>query len=415
MSQGKLRFLGWFQFFGWKSGKPQGVNSNGRNAHRSGSHTWHSRLALEPLEQRTLLSIVNWVSPTGGDWDTPSNWRDDQAVVGLPGPGDDAVIDLPGITVTHQRAVADVIHSLNSSAPIIFSAGTLAIAAASTITSNLTLSGGTITGPGDLTVTGMLVWSGGTMSGTGTTTVYGPLVKGAANGSNQSESPDARTLNIAGPVSNPGAETFATADAAPMPKNPADIALNAPTAPGSFVAYHDATGNGVDPEISKDYYRPDSPDKTLWWVKSSSPTQTITWTFNDDAPNGARIGSLASITEEDNFGDGWIYNYQWTYTSGTLTFVTESYSEGTNDSASFTWNYNPDGSLASASQNDTYPDGSSYSDSLAWAYNANGTPATITETYHYSDGSSGANEWNYNSDGTPAKIAETVHHSVRLQ
>ena len=120
---------------------------------------------------------------------------------------------------------------------------------------------------------------------------------------------------------------------------------------------------------------------------------------------------MASITEEDNFGDGWIYNYQWTYTSGTLTLVTESYSEGTNDSASFTWNYNPDGSLASASQNDTYPDGSSYSDSLAWAYNANGTPATITETYHYSDGSSGANEWNYNSDGTPAKIAETVHYS----
>ena len=155
--------------------------------------------------------------------------------------------------------MADAVNSLNSSDPIIFSAGTLALGATSTIGSDLTLCGGTITGPGDLTVTGLLAWSGGTMSGTGSTIVDGPLVMGAADGSNQSEYLDGRTLNIAGPASYLGAGTFATSDGALVLKNPADIAFNAPVAPGSYVAYHDAVINGVDPGMSTQHY----PDKTL--------------------------------------------------------------------------------------------------------------------------------------------------------
>ena len=80
MSLDGFRFLGWLRFFGRKSGKAQGVKAKGRQARRSGLHAGHCRLVLEPLEDRTLLSIVNWVSASGGDWDTPGNWRDDQGV-----------------------------------------------------------------------------------------------------------------------------------------------------------------------------------------------------------------------------------------------------------------------------------------------------------------------------------------------
>ncbi len=263
---------GGFGLFGWKSRKPRGANCIGRHAKRSGSYARYRRLALEPLEDRTLLSVVNWVSPTGGDWDTASNWLDVQGVARLPGPGDDVVINLPGITVTHDRATADAIHSLTSSDPIIFSAGALALAAASTIGNDLTLSGGSITGPGDLTVAGLLAWSGGAMSGTGAITVQGPLVMGAANAGNQSETLDQRTLIIAGPASYLGAGTFATSDGAAVLKNPADIAFNAPTAPGSYVAYRDAIVNGLDPGIAANHY----PDNNLQSVVSTSPTQTIT-------------------------------------------------------------------------------------------------------------------------------------------
>jgi hypothetical protein len=42
------------------------------------------------LEERTVLSTITWVSSSGGDWDTPSNWSSSPA---LPGPSDDVVIN----------------------------------------------------------------------------------------------------------------------------------------------------------------------------------------------------------------------------------------------------------------------------------------------------------------------------------
>lgn len=113
-------------------------------------------LVLEMLEVRLAPASVSWINPAGGDWDTASNW----STGNLPGAGADAVINLSGITITHNEAVADSVNSLASSAPISFSGGTLTLAAASTMSGALTLSGGTITGAGDLTVTGLLVWSG---------------------------------------------------------------------------------------------------------------------------------------------------------------------------------------------------------------------------------------------------------------
>src|SRR5260370_17945594 len=84
---------------------------------------------LEQLEDRTLLSTVNWINPAGGDWDTTSNWVDDQGVNRLPGPSDNAVIHQPGsITITHSQG-NDSITSLQSNKSILLSAGTPTIAA----------------------------------------------------------------------------------------------------------------------------------------------------------------------------------------------------------------------------------------------------------------------------------------------
>ena len=105
-----------------------------------------------------------------------------------------------------------------------------------------------------------------------------------------------------------------------MLKNPADIAFNAPTAPGSYVAYRDAIVNGLDRGIAANHY----PDNNLQSVVSTSPTQTITWNFNDNAPSEATIGSLATIAEQNNYQDGSTSKYLWTYAGGTLASVSEN-------------------------------------------------------------------------------------------
>jgi hypothetical protein len=125
-----------------------------------------SGFVLEGLESRALLSTITWLNPRGGDWDTPTNWKGGV----LPGPGDAAVINIPGITVTHNSSASDAVESLTSSAAVTMSAGTLSLASKSTITNTLSLAGGTFTGAGAVTVNGLL-WSAGTMSGSGSTTV----------------------------------------------------------------------------------------------------------------------------------------------------------------------------------------------------------------------------------------------------
>ena len=134
------------------------------------------RLILEQLEQRIQPSTVNWVNPSGGDWDTPSNWSTGQ----LPGPGDDVVINQTGITITHATSASDSVNSLTSQATLVLSAGSLSIAASSTM-SAFNQSGGTLTGAGTVTVSGLLTWTGGIESGTGTTVANGGLAITASN------------------------------------------------------------------------------------------------------------------------------------------------------------------------------------------------------------------------------------------
>src|SRR6516162_1968842 len=65
---------------------------------------WRRWLHLEVLEDRILPSTVTWINLAGGGWDTAGNWRDDQGINRLPGPNDDAVINVAGnVTITHSQ------------------------------------------------------------------------------------------------------------------------------------------------------------------------------------------------------------------------------------------------------------------------------------------------------------------------
>ncbi|MGD9690556.1 MAG: hypothetical protein AB7K52_12525 [Phycisphaerales bacterium] len=138
------------------------------------ARAWNAReRMLEQLEPRKLLAMIMWDGgPTGNgtNWHDAANWAGDV----LPGPGDDAIIDVgasPTI-VFNSTTGSQSIRSLMCAENITISGGTLTIAEASSIAGTFTLSGsGTVTGAGDLSVTGTMNWNGGTMSGAGTTTI----------------------------------------------------------------------------------------------------------------------------------------------------------------------------------------------------------------------------------------------------
>jgi hypothetical protein len=134
------------------------------------------------MEDRTLLATMLWTNAAGGNWDVASNWVNaanpsDQHV---PTSSDNAQINIADITVTHASDASDSVNSVTvaSGTTLSLSNGTLSIAAASTISGNLTMTGGTLGGTGTLTVAGVTTWTGGTMSGTGTTDAQGGLTLG---------------------------------------------------------------------------------------------------------------------------------------------------------------------------------------------------------------------------------------------
>ena len=141
--------------------------------------------------------IDMWINPAGGDWDNANNW----STGAVPGPNDRAYIGAEhGATVTHSQPNQDAVGSLESLAPMVISAGSLALGNTSEINADLTLSGGTLTSAGDLTVNGEFNWSGGTVSGGGTGSLN---AKGGMTISGNGNVLDGMTLN------NAGSATFA--------------------------------------------------------------------------------------------------------------------------------------------------------------------------------------------------------------
>ena len=116
---------------------------------RRGRNRPHHRLAyplLEPLEVRIVPATVTWIGGSG-DWNTVANWLDDAMNNRLPGPDDDAVIDVAGISVTHSSGT-HTIKSLTSNNPFDLSGGTLMVTGSlqEQNANAFTLSGGTLSG-----------------------------------------------------------------------------------------------------------------------------------------------------------------------------------------------------------------------------------------------------------------------------
>jgi len=116
--------------------------------------------------------MVSWAVNASGDWDVGANW----STGAVPGPADDACIDVPAdITVTHSLGT-DSVRSLISNETFVLDGGSLELANASVAHQAFVLSGaGELRGPGTLTARGPFTWSGGTQLGPGTTVAQGGL------------------------------------------------------------------------------------------------------------------------------------------------------------------------------------------------------------------------------------------------
>ena len=116
---------------------------------------------LEALESRTLLSTVSWAVNSSGYWDVPTNW----STGSLPGPGDDVVIDKPGVTVTY-RTGSSTIHSLDDQDAFVLSGGTLTASTTLQVKGSFSLAGGTLSSADVLASTTIqATTSGGTLDG----------------------------------------------------------------------------------------------------------------------------------------------------------------------------------------------------------------------------------------------------------
>ncbi len=186
---------------------------SGSSRRRDAGRRARYRPYLEPIEDRVLLAVVNWIGPAaGGDWDIAANWNTHK----LPGGVDTANIPA-GVTVMHNLGGVDAINMLNCNGALNIATGSLTIAAASFVNQGLTLvapavlsangnlnvnnlpftiNGATLTGAGNVTVNhAPFLWNGGTVIGTGVLTANGGI---AINGNGATETLANGTLTNAG-------------------------------------------------------------------------------------------------------------------------------------------------------------------------------------------------------------------------
>jgi RHS repeat-associated protein len=122
-------------------------------------------LWIETLEDRLMPAILNWVGGSG-DWGDPTHWDAGH----IPSTGDDARIQVAGVTVMHSTGTDTVNSLLASGGTLVLSGGTLNVTTTLQGTSNFQLSGSTL---GKATVV-----AGTTLTATGSSTLDGVTLAG---------------------------------------------------------------------------------------------------------------------------------------------------------------------------------------------------------------------------------------------
>jgi hypothetical protein len=85
------------------------------------SRTRRQRLILEEFEDRLLLSTITWILNGSGDFANAANWNTGT----VPGPSDDAIINLTGITITSSQS--PTVNSLQCSGQLMITGGIFTI------------------------------------------------------------------------------------------------------------------------------------------------------------------------------------------------------------------------------------------------------------------------------------------------
>lgn len=81
-----------------------------KRRHLSNSTKTSDWTGLEVLEQRMLLSTINWDGDVSNDWNVAANWVDDVK----PGPDDDAVIGAAFAADTITSDASEAINTVTS-------------------------------------------------------------------------------------------------------------------------------------------------------------------------------------------------------------------------------------------------------------------------------------------------------------
>ena len=122
------------------------------------------------MEERRLLSVVNWVGAEGGGdgvtWGNASNWESGT----VPQSGDDVYIVSAAGDITGVGGSINSLHSSQSNVSLDVT-GVFSIASDSEVAGYLTIAGGLLNNSGKLTVAGGLSVDGGELEGAGDVTV----------------------------------------------------------------------------------------------------------------------------------------------------------------------------------------------------------------------------------------------------
>src|SRR4051794_16165843 len=123
----------------WFDGRSSEWSSRmNRNTKKKASRRRNLWRSMEMLEDRALMTAIVWTNPTGGSWQTASNWDLNR----LPAAGDDVSIpDLAGNqTITSSADVS--VQTLNSAELLAISFGTLSVAQTAQLAGGLNELGG---------------------------------------------------------------------------------------------------------------------------------------------------------------------------------------------------------------------------------------------------------------------------------